>query len=117
MLAERRLDLRGRLAVGPHEMRSPAELHLARRFGFVTDSRAASLSRAAMNSPWPEKALDTRPALMSASALARRASTIRRCTGVYSPSAVGNAERSIVNFGVMTILPRSKAKSTRSPLA
>src|ERR1035441_5071872 len=35
---------------------------------------------------------------------ARLASRARRCAGVYSSSAVGNWERSITNWGVMTIL-------------
>src|ERR1019366_4018258 len=94
----------------------PKEAHLAWGFVFLAESLGASLCRAAINSPWSEKALDTRPALMSASALARLASMIWRCAGVYSSSAVGNLERSITNFGVMTILPRWKAKFTRSPL-
>jgi hypothetical protein len=38
------------------------------------------------------------------------ASMTLRCDGVYSPSALGNAERSITILGVMTILPRWKAK-------
>src|ERR1017187_4381273 len=67
-------------------------------------------SLALLKGPW------TRPALMSSSALSSRASMIRRCAGVYSSSAVGNLERSITSRGVMTILPRWKAKFTRSPL-
>lgn len=42
--------------------------------GFFAENLGASAWRASMNSPWSEKVLDTRPALMSASALARRAS-------------------------------------------
>src|SRR5271157_845386 len=103
LLAKRRLDVFGRFGEGPREMRSPAELHLAWRFVFLAESLAASLCRAAINSAWSEKALDTRPALMSASALARLASMIRRCAGVYSSSVAGNLEPSITNFGVMTI--------------
>src|ERR1039457_2499245 len=40
---------------------------------------------------------------------------LRRWAGVYSSSAVGNLERSMPSLGVMTILPRWKAASTRSP--
>src|ERR1039458_8043559 len=48
---------------------------------------------------------------------ARLASRARRCWGVYSPSAVGNWERSITTWGVMTILLPIARTSTRSPLA
>src|SRR5271157_434207 len=82
----------------------------------LAESLAASLCRAATNSPWFEKALDMRLSRMSASALSRRASMMRRCSGVYSSSAAGNLERSVTSLGVMTILPRRKAKLTRSPL-
>src|SRR5450759_2039674 len=41
---------------------------------------------------------------------------MRRWAGVYSSSAFGNWARSITNLGVITILPRWKAKFTRSPL-
>src|ERR1017187_3642934 len=48
---------------------------------------------------------------------ARLASRARRCWGVYSPSAVGNWERSITTWGVMTILLPIARTSTRSPSA
>src|ERR1039457_5210853 len=50
------------------------------------------------------------------SALSTPAPVMRRWAGVYSSSAFGNWERSMTNLGVITILPRWKAKFTRSPL-
>src|ERR1039458_7027249 len=47
--------------------------------------------------------------------LSNRASMIGPPAGVYSSSAFGNWARSITNLGVITILPRWKAKLTRSP--
>ena len=43
-------DVSCRFGVGPHEMRSPAKLHLARCLLFLAASLAASLCSAAMNS-------------------------------------------------------------------
>ena len=55
-----------------------------------------------------EKALDTRPALMSASALAKPASMIWRCLAVYSSSATGG-------FGKMLITPPETLNSISWP--
>ena len=53
-------------------------------------------------SSWVSKGPCTRPALMSSSALSKRASIIRRCAGVYSSSAFGNPDKS----GTVTALRR-----------
>src|ERR1035437_5776927 len=83
------------------------------RFGFLAEAfffswlcMWAIISSAVLKGPWNGPF----------SALSRRASMMRRCSGVYSSSAVGNFERSIISVGVMTILPRWKTKLTRSPL-
>src|SRR5260370_36892826 len=70
-----------------------------------------------MNSSWVANGPKDRPSLYSCSLLASLASMILRCAGVYSSSALGNWERSITSLGVMTILPRENAASTRSPSA
>src|SRR5450759_218171 len=70
----------------------------------------AIISSAVLKGPKP------RPAFSSSSDSSRRASMMRRWAGVYSSSAFGNWARSITNLGVITILPRWKAKFTRSPL-
>jgi hypothetical protein len=46
---------------------------------------------------------------------ARLASSARRRAGVYSSSAVGSLERSIANWGVMTIFLPIARTSTKSP--
>src|SRR5664280_1308607 len=71
---------------------------------------SAIISSAVLNGPKPW------PFLRSSSDSSSRASMMRRCSGVYSSSAFGNWERSMTNLGVITILPRWKAKFTRSPL-
>jgi len=77
------------------------------RLVFLAPNFPAALWRSAMNSLWFENALDTRLALMSASALVKRASITRRWAGVYS--------RSTISFGVRTILPMWAVASTRPP--
>src|ERR1039458_3566525 len=62
------------------------------------------------------KGPNPRPFFRSSSDSSSRALMMRRWAGVYSSSALGNWARSITNLGVMTILPRWKAKFTRSPL-
>jgi len=64
--------------IRPREVGGPLKLHLARGLVFLPVGFAAALCRSAINSSWSVKALDTRPAAMSASAFARRASTRRR---------------------------------------
>ena len=63
------------------------------------------------------KAGETLPFFISVRAFARRASMIRRWAGVYSSSAVGNVERSVICFGRRMNDPRLTVTSRRSPSA
>jgi hypothetical protein len=86
----------------PAEMISPLQFHFGGRLFFRVIGFTTYLRRAAINSRCSENTLDARPARISASAFARRASIIRRCAGVYSPSALGNLERLTSRLGVKT---------------
>jgi hypothetical protein len=64
--------------------RAALAFRFATRSFLMFASIEAAISSAVLNGPY------TRPALTSLSALARRASMMRRCPGVYSSSAFGS---------------------------
>ena len=88
--------------------RAAGEGFLLRAF-FNSCFKEATISPAVLNGP------AVRPRLTSSRDLLRRASMTRRCAGVYSSSAFGNFERSMMVLGVRTIFPRSNVASTKSP--
>src|ERR1017187_3462035 len=109
LLVEGTLDLLRGLGVVPLETGAAEEFHHAERLVFVRLSFLASLWSEAMNSPWLEKGPWTLPASMSARPSASSASTMRRCSGVYSLSAAGS-------FGWMLITPPDTLNSSSWPL-
>src|ERR1017187_6187099 len=80
------LDFLGCLAVAAVEVLGAADLHRGEGLVLLALSFLASRWRSAINFAWVSNTRDTRPDLISASALARRASMTRRWAGVYSSS-------------------------------
>src|ERR1035441_8807021 len=89
LLVEGTLDLLGCLGVVPFEVGSAEKLHHAERLVFLRFNFLASAWSEAMNSLWVAKGPWTLPASISAKPSASWASTMRRCSGVYSSSAGG----------------------------
>src|ERR1035437_2736297 len=109
LLVEGTLHLLRRLSVVPLEAGAAEEFHQAEGLVFVRLNFLASLWSEAMNSPWLEKGPWTLPASMSARPSASWASTMRRCSGVYSLSAAGS-------FGWVLITPPDTLNSSSWPL-
>src|SRR5664279_1845481 len=90
LLIERTFDLLGSLGVVPLEVGRAEKFHHAERLVFLRFNFLASSWSEAMNSLWVAKGPWTLPASISARPSASWASTMRRCSGVYSSSAGGS---------------------------
>src|ERR1039457_1143253 len=90
LLVEGAMDLLGSLGVVPLEVGCAEKFHHAERLVFLRFNFLASAWSEAMNSLWVAKGPWTRPASMSARPSASWASTMRRCSGVYSSAAEGS---------------------------